>query len=670
MHMKVRTIIILLCLLLIETIQAQLPYNYRMKDNLVYKNDTLFTGTLTHDINKERQIRGKDRVLLQTATQEYKNGVCTWSQLYYKNGQLCEEYNSEEGTYRLYSEDGTLEYSETYSEDDDSFYTEQFGVLYSDYHGRGKFFSKGKYDAKRNRKGLWETFFDDGRILSGMDIYTENEYDYQEYTDEYKDEYKYGGLGFTTERYRLKEDYRYGKDSLLLEKDIETPDSLIHEYYEKGRLVKRDSKERYLLYSPDGTIKDRQKLLRIRYGTPEAPFPKELSDQWQIIDRAINKLSALEQERGRYLPEDTLALTEKERAAIKESYIDAYGTSVFPEQSPYDLTSHGADSWRDSNGGPYKVTATSTLDDKKYPSMNMMDKRLDKAWVEGANGYGIGEKITFYFANHSPRVTLIGIHNGYTKTDRTWIENTRVKELKVYVNNIPYMLLELADNWQGQSFLLPEPLGRFPIDKCSIDNDSEVSEGIANFRVWTLTLEIMSVYPGEKYDDTAISEIGFMGIDAAAYCIAEGALIACPDGSGIKKIETLTVGDEVYCYDTDSQTTGISKIKTIQMVSHDYLLHISTQKSMLSLTEGHPVYIDKKGWCSINPAQTSQSYPSFGHVSRYQEGDYVLIINNNLSIPQRIERIEPVHQQTNTYYIELENGNAIIAEGMVVGAAK
>jgi hypothetical protein len=83
----------------------------------------------------------------------------------------------------------------------------------------------------------------------------------------------------------------------------------------------------------------------------------------------------------------------------------------------------------------------------------------------------------------------------------------------------------------------------------------------------------------EKYDDTAISEIGFGGIDATAYCIAEGTLIACPGGFGTKKIETLTVGDEVYCYDTDSQTTGISKIKTIQMVSHDHLLRISTQKS-------------------------------------------------------------------------------------------
>ena len=126
------------------------------------------------------------------------------------------------------------------------------------------------------------------------------------------------------------------------------------------------------------------------------------------------------------MSEDTLILTDSERAALRGNYINAYGQFASTEQSPYDLSTWGDDPWPDSGGGTYKVTATSTLDSNRYSSRNLMDTQLDRAWVEGAEGYGIGETMTFYFANHSPRVTEVCIHNGYTKTDRTWIDRKSV----------------------------------------------------------------------------------------------------------------------------------------------------------------------------------------------------------------------------------------------------
>ncbi|NJC27310.1 NADase-type glycan-binding domain-containing protein [Neolewinella antarctica] len=157
--------------------------------------------------------------------------------------------------------------------------------------------------------------------------------------------------------------------------------------------------------------------------------------------------------------------------------------------------------------GPKFLSASSHLvasGNIDYRATNAHDDSYETAWVEGAPGPGIGEKLSYHFTATSPRVTEVIIINGYVKSAEAWQDNSRVKQLKLYVDNQPYALLNLEDSRREQSFTV-EPIGT---------GDREDWAAMENLPDWTLTFEIMSVYPGEKYpDDTAITELYFDGLD-------------------------------------------------------------------------------------------------------------------------------------------------------------
>jgi hypothetical protein len=126
-----------------------------------------------------------------------------------------------------------------------------------------------------------------------------------------------------------------------------------------------------------------------------------------------------------------------------------------------------------------------TKNGKTYSPEKVCDLKLNTAWVEGKNDYGIGESIEFD-AIHYP-FHNIEIYNGFSKSLKAWKENSRVKTIKLYVNNNPQYILELKDTYQLQSFRID-----------TLNNNNETVR---------LKFEIIDIYPGEKYKDTAITEI-------------------------------------------------------------------------------------------------------------------------------------------------------------------
>lgn len=149
-------------------------------------------------------------------------------------------------------------------------------------------------------------------------------------------------------------------------------------------------------------------------------------------------------------------------------------------------------------GGPDSLSASSFLPEHKgisYSFENIHDLSFKHAWVEGVKGYGIGEYVEYHFNPKSPRVTDVIVANGYVKSEKAWRENSRVKELLMYINNEPFAMLQLRDERSEQHFSF-EPIGRY----------SETEK-------WVIKFEIKDVYKGDKYDDTVISEIYFNGID-------------------------------------------------------------------------------------------------------------------------------------------------------------
>jgi hypothetical protein len=185
-------------------------------------------------------------------------------------------------------------------------------------------------------------------------------------------------------------------------------------------------------------------------------------------------------------------LTEAENTEL-EDLLEKYGEVV---SSVWDVIDDGC-SWY-CGGGNYKVNASSNLKPQgknTYDAKSANDLSYKTAWVEGKEDAGIGEYIEYHFEPKSPRITAIIIANGYMKSDIAWKNNNRVQSLKFYLNGEFYGILNLTDTKSDQRF----ELGTF-------GHNEDGSDLVLRF-------EINEIYQGDKYNDTAISEIYFDGID-------------------------------------------------------------------------------------------------------------------------------------------------------------
>lgn len=133
-----------------------------------------------------------------------------------------------------------------------------------------------------------------------------------------------------------------------------------------------------------------------------------------------------------------------------------------------------------------------------YVSENIEDYDLNTAWM--APCFGIGEFVEFkidYFPGYNSKAYqfygICNVFNGYCKSFALWKENSRVKKLKVYFNNIPVCFVNLIDTWKFQTF----DISKFLLtDKFKHISESEN----------ILKFEIVEVYKGIKYKDVGFSE--------------------------------------------------------------------------------------------------------------------------------------------------------------------
>ena len=133
-----------------------------------------------------------------------------------------------------------------------------------------------------------------------------------------------------------------------------------------------------------------------------------------------------------------------------------------------------------------RAEASSVLAPSKvatYIPENVIDGNTSTCWVEGAAGHGIKEWIQI----HLPRpmtVTKISILNGYNKPGGSFKKNSRVKRATILLSEEDINhTITLKDSQKFQTFSFPPTLTNY------------------------VMLFIESVYPGDKWTDTCISEI-------------------------------------------------------------------------------------------------------------------------------------------------------------------
>lgn len=159
-----------------------------------------------------------------------------------------------------------------------------------------------------------------------------------------------------------------------------------------------------------------------------------------------------------------------------------------------------------------EVVASSELKPSKftYFASHSHDSRSTTAWVEGVEGDGKGEWIAYRFnfdemssggdASYDGTlgITSLLIANGYRKTRKTWEENNRIRLLKMSLDGEPLAMILLKDCFEIQRVTIPKIM--LP------------SEKTTNSAAMTFRFEIVDVYRGTKYRDTALSLLMFDGV--------------------------------------------------------------------------------------------------------------------------------------------------------------
>ncbi len=117
------------------------------------------------------------------------------------------------------------------------------------------------------------------------------------------------------------------------------------------------------------------------------------------------------------------------------------------------------------------------------------DGDVTTSWVEGAEGDGIGEWVKVHL-DEGKEYYFFDILGGYGESESLWEQNNRVKKLGITFSNGYSEEFDLEDVFEKQKFSFADEVN-----------------GVSY-----ADLEILEVYEGTGYDDTAIAEVRLYGI--------------------------------------------------------------------------------------------------------------------------------------------------------------
>jgi hypothetical protein len=145
----------------------------------------------------------------------------------------------------------------------------------------------------------------------------------------------------------------------------------------------------------------------------------------------------------------------------------------------------------------WKVEVQPSGGQKFVPAAILNDESADTAWKasEGSSGVGTKFKLVFPKKLHPDLEGTMPVYgldliNGDWKTEEQWKARGRVKRVRLFYNDKPFRDLIFADSRRWQRLIFPDVMVR--------SGDS-------------MTLEILEIYPGDKGDGAAITEIVLQG---------------------------------------------------------------------------------------------------------------------------------------------------------------
>lgn len=179
--------------------------------------------------------------------------------------------------------------------------------------------------------------------------------------------------------------------------------------------------------------------------------------------------------------------------------------------------------------GYWKYCCSSFLKDKNkdiyfYGYKNLFDKDISTSWVEGSEGSGINEYLLIPFFKQDESMFSykkkknininFQINNGYCKNESLFKKNNRVKKIKITVYDIPLNSNLNSMFVDGEPAIIFEKI--IELQDSSEKQEFNFQTKLVNYESYCipftlLKMEILDVYKGTDYNDTAISEIEVFG---------------------------------------------------------------------------------------------------------------------------------------------------------------
>jgi len=193
----------------------------------------------------------------------------------------------------------------------------------------------------------------------------------------------------------------------------------------------------------------------------------------------------------------------------------------------------------DLAGAEASSTYSSVESTMSYDAKRVDDGKLSTAWVEGKEGSGLGEWIQLDLGGERT-VQQVKVWGGMWFSRTQWERSNRPKEIRVEFSDGSTEDLTLADEMKPAVLTLKSPK-----------------------KTTSVTLKIVSVYPGTAWLDTPISEVQVVDDEPPKTAPVEGVhasstMSADADGSYDAKNVLDGLSDSMWCEGTDGDGTGES----------------------------------------------------------------------------------------------------------------
>ncbi len=152
--------------------------------------------------------------------------------------------------------------------------------------------------------------------------------------------------------------------------------------------------------------------------------------------------------------------------------------------------------------------------------------------------------------------------------------------------------------------------------------------------------------------------------DVPKRCLAQGSLILLEDNK-TKTVESLKEGDIIKTYNPITQQYVLKPVMKLHKVASLQTFHVVLEnRSSLQLTADHPL-LSLDGWKSMRPDDTKEH--GYTEVKALNDGDELLFFNKDEISSIKVIKIIPETKYYDTYTIELDGDEVIIANGFLVG---